>query len=289
MVSDSIFADNYLGVDIDRTDGVVFRDSVIIGESKSYRELKARQEGVEDVCRNTRVMGIEMHTWSLHSVEYGGAVIENIVLSGFDDHGVCNPVSIRVDDHNEKEGQFELQSTFRNIRFEDGVESILFCFAERAGISTVHYVDLDGSLSPPGAVLPVGASTIMSNSPEMKRFVDPSKCSTNENGCFTYCRDTCFRSVRYETLGTEMDGYALKACLTNDSSNCSIFRGAQRNPGDPRTFIAHLPVGNSYNLVFLDSSGRGVMPTADFFEVNQHNMCPDESGSFSVQLVASLP
>jgi len=58
MESESIFSDNYLGVDIDRTDGVIFRDSVIIGESGSYRQLKARQKGVGNVCRNKRIIGI---------------------------------------------------------------------------------------------------------------------------------------------------------------------------------------------------------------------------------------
>jgi len=156
-----------------------------------------------------------MHTWSLYSVEYGDAVVENISLSGFDNQGVCNPVSTRVGDHTLEEGQFELQSTFRNIHFEDGAKSIDFCFAERQEITTVNFVDLGGSLSPSGAIQPIKVSTIMSNSPEMTRFVDLSKCTINENGCFTYCRDTCFRSVRYETLGTEMDGYTLKACLNN--------------------------------------------------------------------------
>jgi len=100
-------------------------------------------------------------------------------------------------------------------------------------------------------------------------------------GCFSYCVDTCFRSVRFETPGTAMDGYTLKACEVDDSSNCSIFQGSRRGPQDPRSFIAHLPLNLSYNLVFLDALGREAEPTEGTFRYD-FNACPPNSGSFSV-------
>ena len=287
VVSDSIFADNDLGMDVDRTDGVVFRDSVIIGVSQTYRNLMATQ-GLAKICRQGQIIGLDMHTWMLDS-EYGGATLENITISGFDDAASigCGKTSVRVDPFNLEENQFEQFSTFQNIRLEDGVNKINFCLAEAAGIDTVHWMDLDGSFSPPNAVRPTGVSTILSNGPDILRFVDSAKCTTNTIGCYSYCRDTCFRSVRYEIRGTAMDGYVLKACRKNDSQNCSIFHGARRGPTDPRSFLAHLPVGNSYNLVFLNQSGQEVLPTSELKEIPVANLCP--TGPFTVDLVAKLP
>jgi len=197
--------------------------------------------------------------------------------------------SIHLDDYNLEENQFEQFSTFANTTLVDGPSTISFCKAESSGLTTIHFVDLDGSFSPPGVVFPRGASTFMSNGSEILRFADPSKCTLMEVGCYTYCRDTCFRSVRYETPGTSMDGYRLKACKTSDSSNCSIFNGSRRGPNDPRSFLAHLPVGNTYNLVFLDALGHEVLPTAEFTETFVPNLCPIGSGPFQATLVPNLP
>ena len=289
VVSDAVFADNDLGMDVDRTNAVVFRDSVIIGVSQLYRQL-IKSQGVEEICRRGKIVGLDMHTWVLNN-DSGGVSLENISISGFDEAAStrCGKTSIRVDPFNLEENQFEQFATFRNVRAVDGANTIDFCLAEAAGIDTVHYFDLDGSLSPPNAVKPTGASTLLSNGPDVLRFVDPSKCTINNKGCYSYCRDTCFRSVRYETQGFAMDGYVLKACRKGDSSNCSIFQGSRRSGADPRSFLAHLPVGNSYNLVFLNKSGREVLPRSEFQEVEVANLCPDDGGVFAVELVAKLP
>jgi hypothetical protein len=287
VVADSLFADNDMGMDVDRTNGVVFRDSVIIGVSQSYRDLMNSQ-GAEKICRQGQIIGLDMHTWMTDS-EYGGATLQNITISGFDDAAStgCKKVNVRVDPLNLEQNQFEQFSTFRNVHLADGVNKIDFCLAQAAGIDTVHWIDYDGSFSPPNAVQPTGACTILSNGPDILRFVDSAKCTININGCYSYCRDTCFRSVRYEILGTAMDGYVLKACRKNDSKNCSIFDGSRRGPTDPRSFLAHLPVGNSYNLVFLDKSGREVTPPSEMKAIPVANLCP--SGSFAADLVAKLP
>jgi hypothetical protein len=289
VVSDSIFADNDLGLDVDRTDGVIFRDSVIIGVSQSYRNLMATQ-GVAKICRQGQIIGLDMHTWMLNS-EYGAVTLDNITISGFDDAASigCGITNVRVDPFNLEENQFEQFATFRNIHLEDGVNKIDFCLAEDAGIDTVHWVDYDGSFRPPNTAQPTEASTVLSNGPDIMRFVDRTKCTVNTNGCYSYCRNTCFRSVRYEIKGTSMDGYLLKACRKNDSLNCSIFQGSRRGPTDPRTFLAHLPVGNSYNLVFLDKSGREVTTTSELKEIPVASLCPASSGTFVVDLVAKLP
>lgn len=37
IIEDSLFADNNINVDVDRTDGVLVRRTIIIGETESYR------------------------------------------------------------------------------------------------------------------------------------------------------------------------------------------------------------------------------------------------------------
>ena len=282
VIEDSLFADNNIGVDIDRTDGAIVRRTVIIGVSDSYKLLMARQD-VQRICnsQNRKLIGLDLHTWTLYNQE-GGAYLEDISLSGFDDDdSACDRMSIHVDLHNIEANQFEFYSAFRNIQVQAGSESTSFCDADNMGIKMVHFVDLDGSLSPSG-VSPKGASALLGTSPEIHRFVDQAKCTAVESGCYSYCTDTCLRSIRYETSGTAMDRYVLKACKANDSSNCSTFHGSRRGPTDPRSFIAHLPVGNEYNLYFLDASGRKVDPPSDGVLRYDFNVCPADSGDFSV-------
>lgn len=55
---------------------------VIMGESPSFRDLMARQAGVEAPCRNQRLIGLDIHTWKLDK-RFGGATLRNIHISGF--------------------------------------------------------------------------------------------------------------------------------------------------------------------------------------------------------------
>ena len=282
IIQDSLFADNNIGVDLDRTDGAIVRRVAIIGVSASYRRLMERQD-VQRICNenNRKLIGIDMHTWTLYNQE-GGGYLEDITLSGFEDIGSgCGRSAISVDLHNIEENQFEFYSAFRNIKLQDASKSINFCEADRLGIDMVHFVDLDGSLRPPG-VSPTGASTLIGTSAEIHRFVDPAKCTPIDSGCYSYCADTCFRSVRYETSGTLMNGFVMKACKADDSSNCSTFQASRRGPTDPRSFVAHLPVGGNYNFHFLTGLGVKVDPPPGGEFRYDFNVCPPESGYFSV-------
>jgi parallel beta-helix repeat protein len=98
LISNSHFADNNIGIDLDRTDGIEVRNAVVIGESASYRSLMARQS-VERVCRNDQdrwLIGIDLHTWKKEK-EYAGAILSNITLSGFKNVQCPNSASIHYD------------------------------------------------------------------------------------------------------------------------------------------------------------------------------------------------
>jgi hypothetical protein len=98
VVTNGLFADNNIGVDIDRAAGIVVSDTVIIGESESYRQLMARQT-VEPVCRRHEkvIVGLDLDTWKVDE-EFAGAKIINVDFSGFSNVTCRDSASIRFDD-----------------------------------------------------------------------------------------------------------------------------------------------------------------------------------------------
>jgi len=212
----------------------------------------------------------------------------------FDYHAnpfIANIYNFSLHAQNIKQGQFELFTSLERVSLDAGSDSVSFCDAERDGIDSAYIIDLDGSLRP-SAMSTTSISTLISNGAKMQNFVDPEKCIEVSEGCLKYCRDTCFRSVRYEVEPDGTEEYKLKVCKDTDSSDCSQFEWGRRengNPGgnlEPRTFIAHVPVGYAYNAVFLDDDDEEVMPSS-VLEKYEESLCP--SGKFSVKLVDRLP
>lgn len=97
-IVNGLFADNDLAIDIDRAEGIEVNDSVIIGESESFRTLTARQTTVQPACRfDGTLKGIDLYTWK-HATEYAGAKISNVDISGFGDRARCEkPTTISFD------------------------------------------------------------------------------------------------------------------------------------------------------------------------------------------------
>jgi hypothetical protein len=231
LVQNSLFADNNIGIDIDRAEGIEIRDTVIIGESQSYRRLMERQD-VGPVCSQRKVVGIDLHTWTIFQ-GYGGSNLRNIDFEGFSNTACPIPRALNIDEHvsghsrfalvacsliasdhttpqNLEQGQFEHFTSLHGVRISDeDMASLSFCDLVGTDIDTVYLVDLDGSLSPNG-VVSTTASVLLSNGPNIQKFVDPDKCAEMPKNCYTYCQDTCFQSIRYEIEGPETVGYELK-------------------------------------------------------------------------------
>lgn len=85
IISNELFVDNNIGVDLDRTEGVIVRDTVITGESASYRALMARQKVKAD-----------LHTWHLFQ-DHGGITIKNVKFAGFSNVACTKPYTIHMD------------------------------------------------------------------------------------------------------------------------------------------------------------------------------------------------
>jgi hypothetical protein len=95
-VTNSLFADNGINIDIDRTLATEIENTVVIGESASYKALRARQ-AVETVCFRGSVVGIDVHTWQVET-GWAGAKISNVDLLGFDNVTCSSVSSIHFDD-----------------------------------------------------------------------------------------------------------------------------------------------------------------------------------------------
>ena len=263
----ALLSDNDLGVDLDRSEAIKVSDTIIIGMSDSYSNLMGREGGTQKICSGQgRAIGIDLHSWRLRNVE-GGFDINGIDILGFGGIDCRNLSAIRMDSFTLKQGVFEVLTTFTDMNVEDGASFIDFCTAQDSGIlDCIYLMDLDGSLAPE-SISTSGPGALVSNGPKMLTFVDPDRCTEIVQGCYQYCRETCFQSIRYEVDPTGTENYKLKVCARGGPATACIemtwskrFNGNKPYGDEPRTFLVHLPSGN-YDAVFLDESGSEAWPS----------------------------
>jgi hypothetical protein len=98
VIDQGLFADNNIGIDLDRAEGINVTNTEVIGMSPSYQALMTRQPGVEAICERNERVGIDLHTWQ-KEIDLIGAKISNVVMSGFGSDPKCiTPSSLRFDD-----------------------------------------------------------------------------------------------------------------------------------------------------------------------------------------------
>ena len=92
LITNSIVADNHIGIDIDRAEGIDVKNTTIIGESESYRIMKKRQV-VSSVCsRRGDLIGLDLHTWK-SNLSLAGANIVDVEFRDFDRGKNCKTAS----------------------------------------------------------------------------------------------------------------------------------------------------------------------------------------------------
>jgi hypothetical protein len=94
-----LFADNNMGIDLDRAEGIEVTNTQVIGMSPSYKALLDRLPvgSIEAICDRNRRVGIDLHTWQ-KEIDFIGAKISNVTISGFASDPKCaTPSSIRFD------------------------------------------------------------------------------------------------------------------------------------------------------------------------------------------------
>lgn len=174
---------------------------------------------------------------------------------------------------------------------EGDVTPLDFCRADHQGIHDIYISASDGSLGPQRDSSAHGIATIVSNQMAMLRFVDVEKCTVNAIGCYQFCEDTCFRSVRYE-VDPAAPIPRLKVCRSDEPSVC-LFISGHRRTNDitwstrDRVYRAHLPVGD-YTAAFVHRSGALTWPTFVVEHVEEHS-CPSEENRHSIDLFVPQP
>lgn len=92
--------------------------------------------------------------------------------------------------------------------------------------------------------------------------------------------------MRYYVEGPGQESYKLKVCSRSDYSKCSLFKGGRRGDVGPHEFTAHIPDGQEYDAVFIDSQGNELALT-DFTEVVEKTFC--KGSGFDFTLFSQLP
>jgi hypothetical protein len=94
-IKNSLFADNFMGVDLERSEDLTVSDTIIFGESPSYRQLMARQN-VRNVCSRSKLTGLQLGTWQN---KFGpGYNISNVTFSGFKDATCMKSAAVGFDE-----------------------------------------------------------------------------------------------------------------------------------------------------------------------------------------------
>lgn len=174
----------------------------------------------------------------------------------------------------------------------DGADSINFCIVNQPVFQSMYLIDLDGTLRPSGVAAPRSASTLLANDDrQLDRFVNPAitTCTSVSAGCYQYCPNTCFRSMRYEAYINTVTNPKLKVCLRGNKSVCSLFPAGRRATTDPWTLTAHLPDGQLYDAVLVDGTTLAEFSVPSVLVEVEPSFCPAGSSAFNVTLYASLP
>ncbi len=92
LIENSIVADNHIGIDIDRAEGIEVRNTTIIGESESYRIMRKLQD-VPSICsRQGFLTGLDLHTWKVN-LGLAGVNVVDVTFKDFNRANTCKTVS----------------------------------------------------------------------------------------------------------------------------------------------------------------------------------------------------
>jgi hypothetical protein len=169
-----------------------------------------------------------------------------------------------------KQGILETMSTFEHIHMPEGPSLVDMCLINSATFDMLYFNDINADFRPPSMKIAstTSATLIASDNNELLKFVNPSKCVSVPEGCYSYCRDTCFRTLRFEILG--LASWRVKLCLQDSSPSLCVMYKAGRRGGVEYSIMVHAPVGQSYIATIVDKTGKTVVPKLQkvFFEQN---------------------
>ena len=193
-------------------------------------------------------------------------LFQNVEFSGFNDTGCDVPAVFWADDE-ARYMSWDYWTSLDNVSVEgvDADQIANFCRAVAVGILDSYINDKDNGF---GAALGYssGTSTIMTyteSHTKMQTFVEPTLCHNHVENCYSYCENTCLRTVTVRVDPALAETTKLKVCMKDDLQNRCETYDSWYNNGDWadrfRIFNPALPTG-TYSAEFIDVNGASVWP-----------------------------
>ena len=125
-------------------------------------------------------------------------------------------------------------STFERTQLPEGPSFVDMCLIESETFDMLYINDMNANLRPASmtSALKTSATLIASDNSELLKFVNPTKCVSVPEGCYSYCRDTCFRTMRFEVAG--LASWKVKLCIQGQPSVCVLYKAGRRFEADGR-------------------------------------------------------
>jgi hypothetical protein len=230
---------------------------------------KVLSQKARNVCGGnpSYVRGVEMHTFrhSRDLLQTLQGKFKNVRFSGFNDTG-CDVSAVFWADDEVSIGSWDYWAALEDSKVEGVSEGQIanFCRAVNVGIADSYIIDKDSAF---GEALGStgGPSTIMTHTnthTKLQSFVEPTLCHDYPENCYSYCENTCLRTVTFRVDPSISDEHKLKICKKNDPLNrCEIFDNWYNHDTLDRfrIFSPALPAG-SYSAEFLDELNQVTWP-----------------------------
>lgn len=166
-------------------------------------------------------------------------------------------------------------TTFKNTRLVGGAPLVDMCIINDDTFDMLYVNDLNGNFHPTNNGNGVPGTLVANDNNQLLKFVIPtSKCTSVPSGCYSYCRDTCFRTLRINVDDYTQTGYKLKVCIRGVTPQvCTTFNGGRRDGQTTYTMMAHMPMGQLYDAMIVNENGNLIIPTQSYTVNFEDNQC----------------
>ena len=251
LIQGGTFADNRIGIDVDRAHSLRIIGSHIVGVTPSFAE-SVSSSGKTGHCPSMYpVIGVQLHSSQVGGTTASGVILQDLSFEHLGEGTQCTGSSALGVDPNENFEFFDPRTSVSGLLFDDYTSKLNLCPAVDSGIN-VAIEDKDGSL---------GSSTgfIVSNNAEMTTF---SSCTAESDAsCASVCGNTCLRTLSLSVSSLTPENLQLVVKEgTSDAPSISLSGYFDYRDWDTywntrshftRRFFVTLPASGSYQAQFM--------------------------------------
>lgn len=250
-IQGGVFADNRVGIDIDRAHSVRIVGSHLVGVTPSFAELVSSSGKTGHCPSMSPVIGVQLHSFPIGGNAVTGAILQDLSFAHFGEGTRCPGSSALGVDPNENFEFFDPRTSVEGLSFDAYTSKLNLCPAVNSGIN-VAIKDKDASLgSFPGFIVSANA--------EMTTF---SPCTAESvASCASACRSTCLRTLSLSVSSLTPENLQLVVKEgTGDVPSISLSGYFDYRDWDPywntrsywtRRFFVTLPASGSYQAQFV--------------------------------------